>query len=425
MISKQRNVYWKDIVLQASGNTIAQFVGIIFMPLLTRLYSPESFALQAIFIQSVVLLSAFVTFRFEYFLQLTRSNEEANSLILWILRVGLVMTIVLSVIILLLDKYDVFIYFGIESSEYFYLAPLTAYVVCVSLAFQNEAQRQGNFKTTSVSAVTTKVGYLSSGILLSFFTHTLGLILTTVFGGIGKLITLRKYLTSFISNINIRTALINKSFITIYKNRSIGMIFSNSILAITSLLPILFITKHYGTETLGQFALVLSTIFLPSGLIGQAVGNVFYQRSATIWNNRDYQALTLLWKETIFKLLIFALPSYIFLYFISPIVYPFIFGAQWQQAGQFAALMSLAAFFSFLAGPVDRLSLVLDISYYLPLIHVIRFIIVFLVIFISYTLNLIVTDFILSYSIGMSLVYVLDITLTRFFYMKRKSRDVV
>ena len=123
MILKQRNVYWKDIVLQASGNTIAQFVGIIFMPLLTRLYNPESFALQAIFIQSVILLTAFVTFRFEYFLQLVRSNEEANSLILWILRIGLVMTIVLSVIILLLDKYDFFIYFGIESSEYLYLAP--------------------------------------------------------------------------------------------------------------------------------------------------------------------------------------------------------------------------------------------------------------------------------------------------------------
>lgn len=424
MILKKRNLYWKDIVLQASGNTIAQFVGIIFMPLLTRLYNPESFALQAIFIQSVILLTGFVTFRFEYFLQLARSTEEANSLILWILRIGLIMTIVLSVIIILLNKYDVFIQLGIESSEYLYLAPLTAYILCVSLAFQNEAQRQGDFKTTSISAVTTKIGYLSSGILLSFFTHTLGLILTTVFGGIGKLITLRKYLTSFISNINNRPTLVNKSFISIYKNRSVGMVISNSILAITSLLPILFITKYYDTDALGQFALVLSTIFLPSGLIGQAVGNVFYQRSAVIWNNRDYHALTLLWKETIFKLLIFAVPSYIFLYFISPIAYPFVFGDKWQQAGHFAALMSLAAFFSFLAGPVDRLSLVLDISYYLPLIHAIRFIIVIIVIFVTYTLNLSVTGFILSYSIGMSLVYIFDITLIRLFYMSRKFRDV-
>ena len=50
LMTAQRT-YWRDIRWQASGNALAQLVGIPGMPLLTRLYMPADFATQSLFAQ--------------------------------------------------------------------------------------------------------------------------------------------------------------------------------------------------------------------------------------------------------------------------------------------------------------------------------------------------------------------------------------
>src|SRR5690606_4627856 len=109
--------------------------------------------------------------------------------------------------------------------------------------------------------------------------------------------------------LNIKKIKINKELIKKYKGRAKGMVISNTILTFSGLLPILFISKQYGATSLGQFSLVMATIFLPSGLVGAAVGNVFYQRSANLWNTGSYIELKNLWQDTLIKLIFFAIPT--------------------------------------------------------------------------------------------------------------------
>lgn len=414
-----KSSYWKDVFFQASGNSVAQIIGILCMPILTRLYSPEIFAMQAIFIQIVTLLAAFITFRFEYFLQLLDDVNQSYSFILFIICLGFLMTLILTLVIVSLKATDLLGNFNIVISSVFYLAPITAYFICLSIAIQHEAERRGDFKSTSISAVSSKLSYVSSGVILSLFLNSIGLILTTLFGAIGKIIALRRYFLLFFHNI--RSVSINTSLINNYIARSKGMVASNTILSFSALLPMFFISKQYGAEFLGQFSLVIATVFIPSGLIGSAVGSVFYQRSARLWNVKAYFELKKLWLETVTKLLIFAIPTYLIIYLISKWAYPFIFGQIWLEAGKIAQLMSLAAFFSFLAGPLDKLSLVLSVAYYLPAIHIVRLLLISLIIFFAYFLKLNEIDFILVFSIGMSLIYLVDIVLCRFYLLNRQA----
>lgn len=416
-LSKNRS-YWKDVVFQASGNTVAQVIGIAGMPILTRLYAPETFAIQAVFIQIVALLTAFITFRFEYFLQLVGDIKESYSLIRFVLSVGFWMMIFLTFVFFVLDIIGFFKYFNILMSNYFYFAPITAYFICISIVFQHEAQRQEDFKSTAVAEVSSKIGYISIGAMLAIFTNGIGLILTTIAGSVAKLISLRKYVCFFLYSY--KEIKINKYLISIYKARSIGMIVSNTILTCSGLLPILFISKQYNTDILGQFSLVMATVFLPSGLIGRAVGNVFYQRSAKLWNMNDFEGFKEIWTETFIKLLVFALPIYLFIYFVSSWAYPFAFGEQWLVAGKIAELMSIAAFFSFLAGPLDRMSLVLGIGFYLPLIHFFRLIVVLLGIYLAVFFDFKSYEFFLFYSSSMAFIYMIDIIVSRFYLLNRK-----
>ena len=145
----KKKAYWKDIFFQAFGNSLAQVIGILGMPLLTRLYSPETFAVQAIFLQVVIFLTAFISFRMEYFIPLAANKIESLMLGKWVLVAGFYATIIATVIIFILHTTNAFMYFNISVEDVFYIAPITAYAISMSLVFQHEAQRQGAFRNTA------------------------------------------------------------------------------------------------------------------------------------------------------------------------------------------------------------------------------------------------------------------------------------
>lgn len=408
---KQRLAYWKDVLFQASGNSIAQFIGILGLPVLTRLYTPESFADQAVFVQLTAMLVAFVTFRYEYFVPLLKSKEESLVLSHWVIKIGLFMSLFATFVIVVVDWSDCLVSTDIKIGYYYYLAPITAYLISLSFLYQHEAQRIRDYKQSALAEVVSKSAYVISGVIGSWFSSGVGLILTSAFGALGKISVLRKYASSSSRGIDSEISL---DLIKIYRSRAVGMILANTMLTFSGLIPLYLISTMYGAVTLGQFSLVMATIFLPSGLIGSAVGNVFYQRAGVFYNERELDSLKKLWSETITRLIFFALPVYILTFYVSPWAYPFVFGGAWVEAGKYAQIMSVAAFFSFIAGPVDRLSLVLGLAYYLPIIHMIRLtlIICFAIFTINYGYSAI--NYIFGYSMVMMAVYILDISICRY-----------
>jgi len=412
--------YWRDVIFQASGNSTAQLIGILGLPILTRLYTPEDFADQAIFIQITALLVAFITFRYEYFVPLLKSKEESFALSRWVIKTGMLMCFLTTLMMFFLDLTGCLSSIGITVRYYYYMAPITAYLISLSLLYQHEAQRMSDYKLSGLAEVISKSAYVISGVLGSFFSGGLALILTSAFGAVGKIAALRKYLFSPSGGVKRQVSF---ELIRLYRGRAVGMILANTMLTFSSVIPLYLIASMYGAVTLGQFSLVMATIFLPSGLIGSAVGNVFYQRAGLLWNEQEFEGLNKLWFETISRLTVYALPVYVIAYYFAPWVYPFIFGNAWVEAGKYAQIMSVAAFFSFIAGPVDRLILVLGVAYYLPLIHALRLILITAFSYIAMRGEYTTVDFIAGYSAVMAFVYIFDISCGRYFLYIKRSCD--
>src|SRR5690554_380623 len=99
------------------------------LPILTRLYAPESFADQVIFIQLTVLLVAFVTFRFEYFIPILKDEEDSRILSGWIARLGLIMCVIFTVAVYIFDWFSKNYFSFIMIEYYYYLVPVTAYLI--------------------------------------------------------------------------------------------------------------------------------------------------------------------------------------------------------------------------------------------------------------------------------------------------------
>src|SRR5690606_15587793 len=58
-----------------------------------------------------------------------------------------------------------------------------------------------------------------------------------------------------------------------------SLVISHVFLSCTAAIPSVFIAHAYGSEMLGQFALAFQAVYLPSALLGSAIGNVYYQRA--------------------------------------------------------------------------------------------------------------------------------------------------
>ena len=418
-VLKYVSSYWRDIFLQASGNTIAQVVGVLGIPLLSRLYAPQEFAVQNIFLQLVMFFAGIMTWRYEYFFQMLKDDQQARWLFSGIVKLGLVTGVVFTVVLYAFSAEIARLLSVEQGADYLIVAPLSALLVSLALAFQHNAQRSGAYKISAMSEVFGKSAYVASGALLAAVT-TSGLIFTTLFSALGKIGALLPYSKNLIHG-PCTHAPDAVSPLKKHASGASALVMSHILVTVSSAAPIFYISAEYGTEILGQFSMVMATIFLPSGLVGAAIGQVFYQRAAL--HAEEPLVLKGLWNMTIRKLVLFGIPIYLCAGILSPWIYPLVLGGQWHDAGLYAQVLMVAALSAFVSTPLDRVSLVLRYNWYLPALHVFRLMSTGLLLALAIHFALDFKEFLLFYVVQMSAVYLLDLLFAHFLIGHAAGRE--
>lgn len=399
--------YWRDIFWQSSGSSLAQLVGIAGIPILTRLYTPEDFAVQSLFLQVVTLATALVTWRYEYFVQLPKSDDDVRSLNGLVLALGAFAVLILTPVFWILRDGLAQQLGNQDVAPWLSLAPATAVLVSWAVAAQNNAQRFGDFKTSGLSELAGKLSYVSTGIagaLLSLGAG--GLVMTTAFGAIGKaayvfLLRPRWGKETLRTGVHPMQRVLAR-----YGRLATSTVLAHLLTSSAIAMPQIALAHLYGANVLGQFALAMATIYLPSGLLGVAIGHVYYQRAAQQWANGS--PFFTLWRSTALKLLMIGVPVFGLVVLLSKHAYPFIFGDQWDLAGEFAALMAIAAFGSFVSSPMDRTCLVVGAGSYSVVWSVYRVLSTAVVIWLALALRITPQSFVVALVIQMCVAYGID-----------------
>jgi O-antigen/teichoic acid export membrane protein len=183
------------------------------------------------------------------------------------------------------------------------------------------------------------------------------------------------------------------------------------------LLPFVAIAQLYDAEILGQFALVMTTIFLPSGLVGTAIGQVYYQRAARQWAEGKH--FFPLWRDMVHNLLKIGVPIYAVVALLSEFAYPLVFGDQWFVAGEFAKWMSVAACVSFVSSPMDRTCLIVRAGFYSIVWSVYRLASTVVVIWIATALEFSPVSFVKAFVVQMCMTLGIDLGMSRRFSQGR------
>ncbi|MDC4533125.1 polysaccharide biosynthesis protein, partial [Acinetobacter baumannii] len=74
--------FLKAVSVLVGGTAFAQLVGLICLPILTRLYSPEDYAVLGIYVAIVSILSVIACLRLEIAIPIPEKDAEAKSLLI-------------------------------------------------------------------------------------------------------------------------------------------------------------------------------------------------------------------------------------------------------------------------------------------------------------------------------------------------------
>ncbi len=408
--------YIKDISKVLLGNVSSQLVVFLGLPLLSRVYTPSDFAVQNLFIQLLGFASLLISWRYEYLVVLPENREKAQALkhlVLFLSTVGLIIGFPLiwiwrTTICQFLGASDLISYLPL-------LVPFGA-LSSLSILYQNSAQREEQFELSSIADVLSKIVYIITASLGAWIVWgAWGLILAQFISIFSKSIWIMAFLKERQFKKNAISLLSKDMFSVCYEYRKLAVSISTShfLMALYAGLPSFFIVSNYGNEVFGQYAMVLSTLFIPTYLIGSSLGQVFYQRAAA--NRAAKKNFLSLWNKTISFLLIIGIPTYILIWLLAETLYPVILGPNWVSTGVFAKILVPAALMSFLSLPFERGCLVVGAWKYPLVWHLFRTLSVGVLILLAYYYSWPIKKFIMGLNFQMLLCYLIDFVFERFY----------
>lgn len=330
----------RSVFAVASGTALAQVVVVAFSPLITRVYSPEVFGLQGVFLSLISILGPLIALRYPMAIITADSDDEA----LKIGRLALYVAIAVACImwgVLLVGGQTVTTLIGAEGLGYLvFLLPVALLSVAVQNVSDFRAARLGAFRLVGIVSVLQA--------LVTNLARVLGGLWSPVAAILIAVTTLAPAVKSAMLMVGSKKmrarapALTRSEAIALLKKHRDFPIFrapTDLIHALSQSAPIILLSALYSPAAAGFYLLANTVIKLPLNIVGSALGNVVYARIAEL--SREKRALfPFVVKVTLFQL---AIPggSLAVAAFFFPPIFQFAFGENWIASGTYAQWMVL------------------------------------------------------------------------------------
>jgi len=418
--------FFKSVALLAGGTAAAQAITILSTPVVTRLYLPEHFGVLTVFAAILGIAMPLSTLRYAVTIPIAEDEDLADS----VLRLCFLITFVISLLFAL-----VLVLFGLMISErypnndvspYFWLLPLCLFGTGLYQALSNWSLRGKQFNliartslSQGISSATTKIGLgwlgiRPLGLLLGYF-------MAQAAGSGSILLALIRQRPGFFRESSWRgTWHAAKRFARFPLLQG----WSQFLLGLGIQLPALFIASLYGAEAAGFYGLAFSMVNMPMNIIGRSVAQVYFAEIAQYGKSRPDKILSLSVSVVRKLLLVGAVPVAV-IAVSGPLLFGFIFGQEWREAGIYARFLSVFVLSAFVTAPMAHCLNVLEKQILQILVNVFR-VIVLVVVFLScQAMKIDSQQAVLLFSLAASTVRVLIVVLLfRILALEaRKRRD--
>lgn len=368
----------KNVAVMATGAAGAQGVTMVFSPIITRLYGPEAFGTLGTFTALTRVIIPIAALTYPIAIVLPKSDKNAKGIIKLSLITSLITAFVTTIILLFFNKRLVRLFQLEEIAPYLYLIPLV-----IIFAGLMQITEQWLIRTNQF-AINAKVNFLQSviingskvGIGFIYPVAVVLVLLQVAANGLRAfmMITFAKkssYRTKEDDKkekqLSIRE--LAKKYYDFPLYRAPEELFSS----VSQNIPVLLLTTFFGPASAGFYNIGRTVLGLPSRLIGQSIGDVFYPRITKAANNKE-NVTKLIIKATLALLGLGIIPFGLIIFF-GPFLFELVFGQDWYVAGEYARWVALSSYSTFINKPSVRSMPVLAAQGFHLIFSIIKFIV--------------------------------------------------
>jgi O-antigen/teichoic acid export membrane protein len=356
----KKTAFSKNVIILMTGTIIAQAILLAISPLLTRLFTPADFGLFALYFSISQIIVVFITGRYESAIILPEKDEDAINVVALCLIITMAVSICCLLVIFMIKSFFQTFIENKDILKYLYLLPVTVFSIGIYNTFNLWLNRKQHFNNISGGKIIRSI--FSSGFSLGFgfsilkaggliIADTLGQMIAGAFVFVKSLKFDRKQIT-FISKQSIARQA--KRYSQFPKFNVISGLFEKG----AGQVPVILLTSFFGASVTGLFSLSQRIIAAPGSLIGVSVGDVFRQHASIEFKENGNCNETFM---NLFKiLLLIAIIPFTILAITAPFLFSFIFGAEWRIAGEYAQIMTIMFFLSFVVSPLSNMFIIAE-----------------------------------------------------------------
>jgi lipopolysaccharide exporter len=171
-------IFIRNVLTLLSGTAIAQIIGLAFVPVLTRLFTPEEFGVFYLFVTTASILSIIATGGYEKSFVVTKSDSDARQLLLFSFMLAGGVTVLSLIISLFLRRWGNLFFETERSQMILWLIPVYSLMFGIFRILQNWSIRDKKYSWVSTSTIirSGSLSGLQTGFGL-FSTGSFGLVL--------------------------------------------------------------------------------------------------------------------------------------------------------------------------------------------------------------------------------------------------------
>lgn len=331
------NELFRNSTRLLSANIIAQVIGLLVYPILTRIYTPGDFGLLNLMISISSIMVLLSTGEYQYALVLAKENRKAQSAMkcaLWIL---LGTTLFVSCSIFFAEPISK-LFKTPTLAQYWWIMPGLVFISGFWIVLNYYWTRQKDFKhISSYQIIQSGVTSLSKIGMGALGWTSFGLIVSTLIGPVtGIITTCRGWWKDIKAVIAIPKTEVRETARE-YKNLPCFSLPRALVNNLSNSAPALLLTPFFGTFELGFFAMAITLAFRPVNMIIGSLNQVLFQHITELVHTK--QSIAKFIKRFIGKELAVILPFFLVLYFILPRLCGFILGEEWTICGHYIQWM--------------------------------------------------------------------------------------
>lgn len=346
----------RNLSVLTIGTVVAQLVPIIASPILSRLYSPADFGVWAVFVSLASILAATASAKYSAAVYLPDTLPETVHIARLSIYVSLsncILAAAAAALLLLLWPESAL---TTSLGAMLLMVPIVSLAGSISETLSNFGIKEGKYAPAAWAGATRASATSASQVAMGLTGFgALGLQFGSCVGAVAQLPGLIRHYVAAGRSVP-RSARAVVAAARRY-NRFPKYEWAASLVYALMLTAVpLGLALLYSDDTVGQYALSMRTVSIPSALIGVSIGQLFYREIA---RRRDRPLVVRgLMDRLVIALAAASIVPFGIISLRGAELFIWVFGERWEQAGDFARAAMLYVWPQFIASPITTVFLV-------------------------------------------------------------------